>query len=125
MTVATATTDRAVTIDADEKRISVTAVGDAGEEVGVAWCDATSSVHPHAAEVHVSPDERRRGTGTLLLRRLVDAASARGLDMLTWTHPVGDEAVDALTAASGAVCARRVRNGVVKTIVFVPVTVTS
>lgn len=107
-------------IDTDEDWVTVTACDEHGNRVGVAWCDAGSSPHPHHAEVEVTPSQRRRGIGEQLLRRLIEAASARGIATLTWTYPADDIVVRNLTEASGAVCARRVAGGRAKSTIFIP-----
>lgn len=107
-------------IDTDEDLVTVTASDEHGNRVGIAWCDAGSSLHPHHAEVEVTPSQRRRGIGEQLLRRLIATASARGISALTWTYPADDIVVRNLTEASGAVCARRVANGRTKSTIFIP-----
>lgn len=105
---------------ADDERVTVTAWTSTGDLVGMAWFDTTPSSHPKAADVEVTPSQHRRGIGTVLFRQLVAEASARGIAMITWTHPADDVAVRHLEMASDAACARRVDHGRTKSAIFVP-----
>jgi GNAT superfamily N-acetyltransferase len=107
-------------VETDDERITVSAWDEHGNMVGIAWCDALPSAHPHEAEVEVTPSQRQRGIGALLLQALITAASEHGIATLTWTYPADDVAVRHLTEASGAVCARRVAGGRAKSTIFVP-----
>ena len=104
----------------DDEQVTVTAWTSTGDLVGLARFDTTPSDHPREAELQVTSSQRRRGIGAALFRRLVVEAAARGVTMLTWTHPADDVAVRHLEAESDAACARRVDHGRTKSTIFVP-----
>ena len=104
----------------DDERVTVTAWTSTGDLVGLARFETAPSSHPKAADLRVSSSQRRRGIGTVLFRRLVTEAAARGITMLTWTHPADDLAVRHLEMESEAACARRVEHGRTKSTIFVP-----
>ena len=104
----------------DDERVTVTAWSPTGDLVGLARFETAPSPHPKAAELQVTASQRRRGIGSVLFRLLVLEAAARGVTMLTWTHPADDIAVRRLEAESDAACARRVDHGRTKSTIFVP-----
>lgn len=110
---------------ADEERLSVTAWDEHGDLVGLAWCATGDTRRPLEANVEVTPAQRRRGIGSILLRQLIDEAASRGIATMTWTTPADDPAARHLVDAAGAVCARRVDHGRAKSAIFVPAAATS
>jgi len=91
--------------------VTVTAWDADGVLVGVAWFRTGNDGHPAVASIDVTPDHRRRGLGTALLRQLLAEASARHVRWLTWTQQADDLAASRLAKASDAICARRVDHG--------------
>lgn len=131
MTIASVTADRqqadlddGATIDVwihDEfDCVTVTAWDDRGDLVGTAWFRTDRPGHPAAASVEVTPAQRGRGIGSVLLSQLLAEASARGIRWLTWSLPADDPAVAGLAKASHAICARRVECGRATSAILVP-----
>lgn len=105
---------------ADDERTTVTAWDERGTLVGLAWFEIGPSGHPRRASVEVTPTQRQRGIGAVLLQRLIAAAAARGVESLTWTHPADDVAVRSLEASGHVPFARRVEGGQTRSTLFVP-----
>ena len=105
----------------DGERISVTAWDEDGNGIGFADCEgADRPERPRLAEVEVTPDHRRHGVGTALLRALVAAAADHGVRALAWELPADDVAGLHLARGIGAPVARRVVDGRAQTVIFVP-----
>jgi GNAT superfamily N-acetyltransferase len=104
----------------DGERISITAWDEDGNGIGFADCEADRPERPRPAEVEVTPDHRRHGVGTALLRALVAAAADRGIRALVWELPADDVAGLRLARGIGAPVARRVVDGRAQTVIFVP-----
>jgi GNAT superfamily N-acetyltransferase len=100
--------------------VTVTAWAADGAPVGVAWFRTGNPGHPAEASVEVTPSHRSRGIGSLLLRQLIDEASARGIRWLTWTGAADDPHATSLPKASHAICARRVAGGRATSAILVP-----
>ena len=103
----------------DFGRVTVTAWDHAGSLVGVAWFETTRGRRPAPASVEVTPEHRRDGLGTALLRQLLAEASARHVGWLTWTEPADDLAASKLAKASDAICARHVDHGRARSAILV------
>lgn len=109
-----------VCVYADDERVSVTAWDEDGALIGIAWVDTADVGGPLEAAVEVTPPQRRRGIGTVLVRELIAEASSLGISTMTWTTPADDLAARRVVESAGAVCARRVDHGRAKSTFFVP-----
>jgi GNAT superfamily N-acetyltransferase len=85
-------------------------VDEHGEIVGVAALGDRGSAAARATIV-VRADWRQAGAGRLLLSRLVEEGTRRGLDWLVGSYPFDNQAATRLVAGSGLVVARRVVAG--------------
>ena len=66
----------------DAAYVAVIGEGDQQREIGVARFSARADGHDCEFAVTVSDDWQNKGLGTLLMRRLIDVAKARGIKLM-------------------------------------------
>lgn len=84
-----------------QHRFALAAFTETGEGIGVARFEGNPASDTAEMAVVVRSDWRRRGVGTALLKRLADAAHARGLRYLRADFMAENEAAGALVARAG------------------------
>ena len=100
--------------------VALGALQDDGVLIGVAILGTAANRVQAPATVAVSPARRRLMVGSDLLHALLAEATARGVQRLHVTYPVGKPGAEGLIRSSGLVTARRIAHGVVAAIVLVP-----